>query len=77
MNSLNEDGKVLTLNSRSWAAKSNAREDGRDIYLPADSRASWQIRPFWHNSLHTRYLETDHTKFYVKLAEFNIIHGTV
>lgn len=78
MNSLKEDEKVLIFNSETWAAKLNASENGRDgIYSPADLQVSWQIQPFWRNSLHTQYLEIDHSKFYVQLVEFNNISSPV
>lgn len=37
------------------------------VYSPVDLQASWQILPFWRNSLHTQYLQIDHTKVYLNL----------
>lgn len=75
MNSLNEEEKVLMQipNSEKMAAKLQC-QISINIYSPVDLQASWQIQPFWRNSLHTQYLQRDHTKVYL---EFNNIYNAL
>lgn len=42
-------------------------------YSPVDLQVSWQIPPFWHNSLHTQYLQIEHTEVDLNLRTYTVL----